>query len=92
MMSTSLVLAFLWLVAANVIGMFPSRHNHWPAAYGLIALGVPLLGYVTYQNGPIIGLLALMAGASILRWPLIHLWRRVRQIRQRRADLDSLPK
>ncbi len=74
-MSLSLVLAMVWIVLANLIAMLPSRRNHWPAAYVLIALGIPLLGYVTYENGPLVGLLALMAGASILRWPLIYLWR-----------------
>ncbi len=82
-MSPSLVLAFLWIVLANVIAMFPSRRNHWPAAYGLTVIGVPLLGWVTYQNGPFVGLLALVAGASILRWPLIRLGRRMRRRRSR---------
>ncbi len=88
-MSPSLVLAFLWIVLANVIAMFPSRRNHWPAAYGLIAIGVPLLGWVTYQNGPFVGLLALVAGASILRWPLIYLSRRMRRARDRRMGAKS---
>jgi len=79
-MSLSLTLALLWLVAANVIGMFPSKRNHWPAAYALIAVGVPLLGYVTYENGPLVGLVALAAGASILRWPVIYLWRWARKL------------
>lgn len=74
-MTLSLTLACLWAVAANVIAMFPSRRHHWPAAYGLIALGVPLLGYVTYENGPWVGLICLAAGASILRWPVIYLGR-----------------
>ncbi len=81
-MTLSLVLALLWLVLANVLALLPSRDNHWSRAYILIALGVPLLGWVTYENGPVIGLIALAAGASILRWPLIYLgrWAR-RQIR-----------
>jgi hypothetical protein len=74
----SLTLACLWVVAASVAGMLPSARQHWPAAYVLIALGIPLLGFVTYQNGPWIGLLCLAAGASILRWPLLYLWRWLR--------------
>ncbi|MGR3571900.1 DUF2484 family protein [Brevirhabdus sp.] len=77
-MNWSLALVFLWAIAANVTGMFPSRHNHWPAAYVLIAVGIPLLGFVTYQNGPWVGLIAMMAGGSILRWPLYYLWRHLR--------------
>lgn len=74
----SLALAFLWLIGANVLAMFPSRDNHWKAAYALIAIGIPILGWVTYENGPIVGLLVLAAGASVLRWPVVFLWRWVR--------------
>jgi hypothetical protein len=81
-MTPSLIAAFLWLVLANVVGMFPSKHNHWPSAYVLIALGVPVLGWVTYQNGPFFGLIALVGGASILRWPLVYAWRWLRRGRE----------
>ncbi|MGH1329896.1 MAG: DUF2484 family protein [Paracoccaceae bacterium] len=74
-MTLSIALACLWAVLANMIAMLPSKKNHWPAAYVLITLGVPLLGYVTYENGPVIGLIVLAAGASILRWPVIYLGR-----------------
>ena len=77
-MNASVILACLWVVVACVIAMFPSRRHHWPAAYVLIAVGIPILGYVTYENGPWIGLIALFAGASILRWPVRYLWRWVR--------------
>lgn len=77
-MSTSLVLACLWVVTASVIALFPSRRQHWPAAYVLIAIGIPLLGYITYQNGPLVGLLCLVAGASVLRWPVLYLFRWLR--------------
>ena len=74
-MNLSLTLACVWVVTACVIAMFPSKRHHWPAAYILIAIGIPILGLVTYQNGPWIGLIALFAGASILRWPVRYLWR-----------------
>ncbi|MBN8631142.1 MAG: DUF2484 family protein [Rhodobacterales bacterium] len=74
-----LALCLIWLVAANVIAMFPSRDRHWRAAYGLIFLGVPLLGWVTYEGGPFVGLALLAAGASILRWPVVYLWRWLRR-------------
>lgn len=78
-MSGSLLLACLWAVTATLIALLPSRDRHWRAAYLLIAAGVPILGWVTYQNGPWLGLIVLGAGVSILRWPLIHLWRRMRR-------------
>ncbi|WP_212523601.1 DUF2484 family protein [Actibacterium sp. MT2.3-13A] len=73
-MTLSLVLACVWAVLACVIAALPPR-AHWPAAYGLIALGIPLLGFVTYQNGPFWGLLVLAGGVSLLRWPVIRLGR-----------------
>lgn len=77
-MTVSLILAALWALAANVIAMLPSRDYHWRAAYALIAVGIPILGLVTWQNGPWIGLAVLLAGMSVLRWPVIYLTRWVR--------------
>jgi hypothetical protein len=71
---TPLILAFVWLIAANVIAMIPSRRNHWPQAWALIAAGLPLLVWVVAENGLAIGLLVLAAGASVLRWPLRFAW------------------
>ncbi|SDJ94650.1 DUF2484 family protein [Aliiruegeria lutimaris] len=81
-MSLSLTLACLWVVTAAVIALIPSRRSHWPQAYVLIALGLPLLVFVVYENGIWVGLLVFLAGASVLRWPLIYLWRWVRRIVQ----------
>lgn len=69
-----------WLIAANMLALLPSRDNHWARAYGLIALGVPLLGYITYTNGLLMGMIFLIAGASILRWPVIYLGRWMRRM------------
>ncbi|MEX0316893.1 MAG: DUF2484 family protein [Ruegeria sp.] len=79
-MNTSLILACVWAVVANVLAMTPSRDNHWTRAYALIAVGIPLVGYVTYENGPWIGLLVLAAGMSVLRWPVIYLTRWLRKL------------
>ncbi|MEO1107652.1 MAG: DUF2484 family protein [Pseudomonadota bacterium] len=78
-MSWSLALAALWGLAANLLAMIPSKDNHWTRAYVLIAVGIPILGYVTYENGPWIGLLVLAAGMSMLRWPVIYLGRWIRR-------------
>ncbi len=85
-MSTPLICALIWLVCANLIAMFPSRDHHWRAAYVLIALGIPLVGWVTYVNGPFLGLLILAGGASVLRWPLIYLWRWIKARTQTPAE------
>ena len=55
-MTISLILGCVWIVVANVLGMMPSKRSHWPQAYFLIAVGIPLLGYITYENGPWWGL------------------------------------
>ena len=77
-MNLSLMLACLWALSANVLAMLPSRDNHWRRAYVLIAFGIPILGYVTYQNGPWLGLAVLLAGMGLLRWPVIYLSRWMR--------------
>ncbi|CUJ86474.1 hypothetical protein RUE5091_00471 [Ruegeria denitrificans] len=79
-MNWSIALAALWGLAANVLAMIPSKDNHWTRAYILIAVGIPILGYVTLQNGPWIGLMVMAAGMSVLRWPVIYLGRWVRRM------------
>ena len=71
-MSNALIAACLWGLTASLIAMGPRRY-HWPAAWALIAAGVPLLGWVTFENGPILGFLLLMGGISVLRWPVKYL-------------------
>lgn len=78
-MTASIAAACAWAVAACAIAMLPSKDHHWRAAYGLIAMGIPILGWVTFEAGPLAGLLCLAAGASILRWPLIYVGRWVRR-------------
>jgi hypothetical protein len=75
MTQVPLIAACLWLITANVIAMFPSRDHHWRNAYTLIAVGAPLLGWITLTNGPLAGLLFLAGGASVLRWPVYYLAR-----------------
>lgn len=78
-MSLSLTLACLWALVANVLAMTPSRDYHWRNAYILVAVGIPILGYVVVQHGPWIGLLILVAACSVLRWPVIYLGRWLRR-------------
>ncbi len=71
-MTLSLTLAAVWALVANVIAMMPSKDRHRRSAYGLIVCGIPIVGYVTWQHGPWIGMLVLAAGVSVLRWPVAH--------------------
>jgi hypothetical protein len=62
-----------------MLAMLPSRNNYWRRAYVLMALGVPILGFVTWQNGPWVGLFVMVCGMSVLRWPVIYLGRWMRR-------------
>lgn len=77
-MTLSLSLAALWALVANLTAMTPSRDNHWRSAYVLIAVGIPIVGLVTWQHGPWVGMLILAGGVSVLRWPVISLGRWMR--------------
>ena len=74
-MNFSLIAAFGWLIVANVTGMIPSRYKHWPQAYVLIALGLPILVWVVHDNGPWVALAVFLGACSVLRWPVRYLLR-----------------
>lgn len=78
-MSISLILACVWALVANILAMTPSKNYHWRNAYVLVGIGIPLLGFVTWQNGPWIGLFVLVAAMSVLRWPVIYLARWIKR-------------
>ena len=80
MITPSLICAALWLVSANVMAMIPSSDNLWQRAYLLIAVGIPLIVWVGVQNGFWIGLIVLIAGMSVLRWPVVYLGRWVKRM------------
>ena len=79
-MSLSLTLGLVWLVVANVAAMFPSKRSHWPTAYVLITIGLPLLVWIWWESGIWIALLFLAGAASVLRWPVLFLWRWVKRV------------
>ena len=75
-----LMAGFLWLILANMIAMFPSRDHHWTNAYILMAIGVPLLVWIGWTNGPLVATAFLIGGASVLRWPVYFLARWFRAV------------
>jgi len=73
------ILIGLWVVLAFVLSAFPSNDNHWRRAYVLIAVGVPLLVWITWQDGFLMGAISLVVGGSVLRWPVYFLWQRLKR-------------
>ena len=73
-----LIAGLVWLIGANLVAMVPSRDHHWRNAYALIGIGIPLLGWITWTNGPLLGLIFMAGGASVLRWPVWFLWKWVK--------------
>lgn len=88
-MNGSLIAAAVWLFAANVMAMIPSKDNLWQRAYFLIAVAAPLTVWLVLQNGWLIGLVFLIAAASLLRWPLIYLIRWVRRCVRGRVEPEN---
>jgi hypothetical protein len=60
-MTASLTLACLWAIIASIVARVPRRF-HWPSVVALIAAGIPLPGWVTWQNGPLWGMPVLAWG------------------------------
>nr|WP_319022301.1 DUF2484 family protein [Pseudooceanicola spongiae] len=79
MISESISLVLIWGLAANIAAMLPRQRNDWTPAYILIAVGIPILGFVTMQHGPWAGLIVLLAGMAALRWPIVDLGRWLRR-------------
>jgi len=71
----SLVLAFVWVVAAAITAMMPMRRQYLPGV-SLLVLSPPLLIFVGYENGWWVALIALLAAISMFRNPLRYLVRR----------------
>ena len=76
----AVVLGCIWVLVANGVAMLPSRDHHWTAAYGLIAVGLPLLVWIVVSAGIWAGLVFFAAGVSILRWPFVYLGRWVARV------------
>ena len=74
-MTTSLILGLVWLALAQATGLLRPPAHRRRAAVALTIGGIPLLGWVTTEAGPYVGLTLLAAGALSLRWPLAGMLR-----------------
>ncbi len=73
----------LWIVVAFVMALIPSNDNHWRRAYVLMAIGAPMLVWLIWNGAMIYAVIFLIVAASVLRWPLIYLYRWLRRQFQR---------
>lgn len=78
-MSWPLAALSLWIVTAWLLSVILKPRQTWPAAYGLIAIGLPLLFWIFQRHGSLVALAALAVGCLVLRWPLIYLGRWLRK-------------
>ena len=60
-----LIFGLVWTVVAAVALALPARLQ-WAMSWVLIATGIPLLGFVTVQAGPIPGLVGLVFAVLLL--------------------------
>jgi hypothetical protein len=63
----------LWLLATVLTARVSCPNRQGWAAMGLVVLGIPLLGWITWLNGPIWGGAALIIGCVLLRLPVARL-------------------
>jgi len=77
-MSTSLIMASLWVIAAALVAMLPMRRQFAPGIVLLIAAPF-LLVYLGYQHGGWIVLAASVAIISMFRRPLFYMGKRLIQ-------------
>jgi membrane protease YdiL (CAAX protease family) len=77
-MMLSLTLALIWLGMAQATGLLRPAPRQRAAAVALTILGIPMLGWITTEAGPYIGLALLAAGVVSLCWPLPGLRREAR--------------
>lgn len=82
-MTLSVLLLCLWVLLAFVMAAIPSTDNHWRRAYVLMALGAPLLIFLIWEGGVLMGLVGVAVAVSVFRWPVVYLWRKLRRALRR---------
>ncbi|WP_371155388.1 DUF2484 family protein [Jannaschia sp. 2305UL9-9] len=76
----ALIALCLWVVVAWIAMVSLSSRQSWPAAYVLIAAGLPIVIGLGATMGWPWAMLGVMTMAAVLRWPLRYLWRWVARV------------
>ncbi|MFD1914307.1 DUF2484 family protein [Halodurantibacterium flavum] len=78
-MSVAGMLVILWVLLAALLAVSPARRWAGVAVWVLLAFGIPLLGLVTWEHGPVAGSLLFVLGILLLSWPRMPVSRRVQR-------------
>lgn len=80
-MSTSVILAACWVLAATGVAMLPMRRQYLP---GMVLLGAApvLIVWLGVDFGWIVAVAAAAAFVSMFRKPLAYFWRKWRGIEE----------
>ena len=78
-MSTPMILAILWVLAATGTAMLPMRRQYVPGL-ALLLVAPVLMIWLGMVHGWLTGLAALVAFTSMMRRPLRYLWKRARGV------------
>jgi len=73
------IAACIWVIAAWLLSVVLSAKQSWPAAYGLIAAGVPILFWLGLSTGWGTAAVGFIVGCLVLRWPVIYAGRWIRR-------------
>lgn len=73
------IAACSWIVLAWVLSVVLTAKQSWPAAYGLIAAGLPILIWLGLSMGWTAAAIGFVVGSVVLRWPVIYAGRWIRR-------------
>ncbi|SDZ12205.1 Protein of unknown function [Jannaschia faecimaris] len=68
----ALIAICLWVVSAWLLMVSLTAKQSWPAAYGLIAVGVPIVIWLGWSMGWLWAAGGVAVMMLVLRWPLIY--------------------
>lgn len=73
------IAACIWVIIAWTLSVVLSAKQSWPAAYGLIAIGIPILLWLGMTIGWGASAVAFAVGCLVLRWPVIYAGRWIKR-------------
>lgn len=74
-MNVSLIVAFVWVVAATITALLPMRHQY-RSGLTLLVLAPLVIGYLGYEFGIWLAIAATAGFVSMFRNPLIYFVKR----------------